>query len=257
VIDWLVCLADDISLEIDRPPGFLSTAERETFAGLRFPKRRREWLLGRWTAKQLFRHSQAAYRDLPFDAISVGNDPDGAPCLSVEKGGRLEMSLSISHRDDRAFCALSSSLPPIVGADMERIETRDPAFVQDFFTADEAERVWACPAPARDTLVTVLWSAKEATLKAMRQGLRVDTRRVEIRHVAGIEPDPAKREATTRVTGAWPAPEAWHELGIYCALVGTAHLTAWWRPQGNYVLTLAALVPTDVPLSSDPRGKTA
>lgn len=251
MIDWLVCLADDILLEEESPPGFLSTSERETFAGLRFPKRRREWLLGRWTAKQLLRRSQAAYRALPLDAISVGNDRDGAPYLSVEEEGRLEMSLSISHRDDHAFCALGSSLSPIIGVDMERIEPRDPAFVQDFFTADEAERVWACPSPVRDTLVTVLWSAKEATLKALHHGLRVDTRRVEIHHIAGIEP-----QQTKSMDISWPASEAWHKVEIHCALAGAAHLDAWWRPHGNYVLTLAALVPAAVPLACNPRGKT-
>jgi len=244
VIDWLVCLADDIPLEEERPPGFLSTSEREIFAGLRLPKRRREWQLGRWTAKQLLRRSQAAYRACPLGAISVGNDPDGAPYLSVKELGRLEMSLSISHRDDRAFCALSSSLPPIVGADMERIEPRDPAFVQDFFTVDEAKRVWACPLPRRDTLVTVLWSAKEATLKALRHGLRMDTRRVEIGYAAGIEP-----RQTESVAIPWPASEMWHELEIHCTLAGTAQLVAWWRPHGSYVLTLAALVPTAIPLA--------
>jgi 4'-phosphopantetheinyl transferase len=250
VIDWLVCLADDIPLEAERPPGFLSASERETFAGLRFPKRRREWLLGRWTAKQLLRRSQATYRALPPSAISVANDLDGAPYLSIEKEGRLELSLSISHRDDRAFCALSPSLPPIIGADMERIEPRDPAFVQDFFTANEAERVWACPSPARDTLVTVLWSAKEATLKALRHGLRVDTRRVEIRHAAGIEPQQANSVAIS-----WPASEVWHKVEIQCALDGATHFDAWWRPHGEYVLTLAALVPTARPLVSNPQSE--
>ena len=75
-----------------------------------------------------------------------------------------------------------------VGADIEHVEPRDPAFVRDFFTTGEAERVWRCPAKQRDTLVTVLWSAKEAVLKVLRLGLTVDTRRVELRHVVGLEP---------------------------------------------------------------------
>jgi 4'-phosphopantetheinyl transferase len=247
VIDWLLCLADDISLEVERPPGFLSVSEREVFEGLRFSKRRREWLLGRWTAKQLLRRSQAAYHSLPLDTINVGNDPDGAPYLSVTGEGRLQMSLSISHRDDRAFCALSPSLPPIIGADMERIEPRDPAFVHDFFTIKEAERVWACPSPVRDTLVTTIWSAKEAALKALRHGLRVDTRCVEVHHAAGIEPQQTQDVASSR-----PASDVWHEIEIHCTLAGAAHLDAWWRPHGDYVLTLAALIPTATPPTSDP-----
>jgi 4'-phosphopantetheinyl transferase len=233
VIDWLTCLADDCpELGAGRPPGFLSAPEREVLAGLRLPKRRREWLLGRWTAKHLLQRSHQAYRLLSMPAITVGNDPDGAPYLSVQGEGRLAMSLSISHRHDRAFCALSPTLPPSIGADLERIEPRDPAFVHDFFTTDEDARVWACPPSRRDTLITVVWSAKEAVLKALRYGLRVDTRSVEILHVTGLEESPA--------TIQWPPSQMWYEIRTRCTLPDTAPLCAWWRPQGDYVLALAA-----------------
>jgi 4'-phosphopantetheinyl transferase len=232
VIDWLTCLADDCpGLGADHPPGFLSAPERQALAELSFLKRRREWLLGRWTAKCLLQRCQPAYRACALHAISVGNDDDGAPYLSVEGTGRLAMSLSISHRDDRAFCALSPTLPPSVGVDLERIEPRDPAFVRDFFTAGEDARIWACPPVRRDTLVTVVWSAKESVLKALRHGLRVDTRSVEILHVTGLE--------NVRAAAQPPLKEAWYNVQIRCALPGTAPIHAWWRPWGGYVLTMA------------------
>lgn len=236
MIDWLTCLADDCpELGAGHPPGFLSASERQVLAGLRFPKRRREWLLGRWTAKHLLQRSHPAYHSLALPAITVGNDADGAPYLSIEGKGRLSMSLSISHRDDRAFCALSPTLPPSIGADLERIEPRDPAFVRDFFTFNEAERVWTCPSSRRDTLITVVWSAKESVLKALRHGLRVDTRSVEILHVAGLE-------ETLAVLQQTPDP-MWYEIQIRCTLPGTAPLDAWWRPWDRYVLTMATCGP--------------
>ncbi len=249
MIDWLTCLADDCpALGAARPPGFLSVSERGVLAGLRFPKRRREWLLGRWTAKQLLCRSHPTYRSLPLCAITVGNDSDGAPYLSVEGEGRLAMSLSISHRQDRAFCALSPTLPPRIGADLERVESRDPSFAHDFFTADEDTRVWACPPSKRDTLITAVWSAKEAVLKALRHGLRVDTRSVEILDVAGIEGDQP----------TWPPAEAWHPVQVRCTLPGSYEssipapcVSAWWRPWQNYVLTIAAH--TRGPGPGDPR----
>jgi 4'-phosphopantetheinyl transferase len=220
----------------------LSPAERAVFARLTFAKRRREWLLGRWTAKRLLQFSQHLYPTPSLDAVTVGNDPDGAPYLSVNREGRLPLSLSISHREERAFCALLLSPLPAssdassaaVGADVERIEPRAPAFVRDFFTPGEVRRVWACPPAMRDTMVTVLWSAKEAVLKALRQGLRVDTRSVEICHVAGIEGDRSLAGAGGR------ASEPWHVLDVRCALPGAGHLAAWWCPDGPYALTLAA-----------------
>jgi 4'-phosphopantetheinyl transferase len=259
-IDWLLCKTDPadkpagLSAEVAaeerldveaapllRPLTFLSPAERKTLAALRFPKRRREWLLGRWTAKHLLRQARPAYAALPLNAISVGNDPDGAPYLSVAGEGRLPLSLSISHRADRAFCALWSPPPSLpgaaVGADIERVEPRDPAFVRDFFTAGEAERVWRCPDDRRDTLVTAIWSAKEAVLKVLRLGLTVDTRRVEIRHLAGLD-----------APHALSSPNRWIEVEVHCTLPDTPSLCAWWRSDGEYVLTLAAYAdPGDPP----------
>jgi 4'-phosphopantetheinyl transferase len=237
------------------PDVFLSLAEREVLASLRFPKRRREWLMGRWTAKRLFVSAHPDYAGLPLQEISVRNDPDGAPYLSTTREGRVALSLSISHRDDRAFCALlapprvaddggSSPARWAVGADMERVEPRDPAFVNDFFTAAEAAHVWRCSERMRDTLVTVVWSAKEAALKVLRLGLTVDTRRVEIRSAAGIDP-------CTDAPSDPTSPGGWAALEIHCTLPGTPPICAWWRPCASYVLTLAAFAhATDPPYPS-------
>jgi 4'-phosphopantetheinyl transferase len=241
VIHWLVCPAEECpALRSGTPPGdgpppdFLSPSERQAYAHFRFDKRRREWLLGRWTAKRLLRLSDQAYRDLELNAISVGNDPDGAPFLSVQGKGRLPLSLSISHRQERAFSALCASFP--VGADIERVEAHAPSFVRDYFTAQEAERVFSAPPQMRNALATVIWSAKEAVLKAVRLGLRVDTRAVEVCHVQGMEQDQGAEELSLD-------PEAWYEMRIATTLPDTSCFVAWWRPDGDYVLTLAVLSP--------------
>ena len=238
-VRWLVCLAGDVPTgDVDSPPGFLSDRESEVFAQLRFAKRRREWLLGRWTAKRLYQHSQDTDQALPMRAITVANDPDGAPYLLTNGEGRLPLSLSVSHRQDRAFCALASSSGCAVGADVEHVESRDPAFVHDFFTPSEGALVSSCPAPRRDTFVTILWSAKEAALKAMRYGLRVDTRRVEIGHLAGL--------SLVRAPGMSlgdKMPEAWWRLQVSTAWPEAAHIAAWCAVGGDYVYTLAVAAP--------------
>jgi 4'-phosphopantetheinyl transferase len=249
VIYWHLCP------DAPRAPGgqgtadFLSPSERRTYDRLRFPKRRSEWLLGRWTAKQLLKRSLDGYAGLALTAISVGADPDGAPYLSVQGEGRLPASLSISHRGGRAVCALSPALSPAIGVDLERVEPRARAFVTDFFTANEAARVWACPAERRDALVTAMWSAKEAVLKAFRHGLRMDTRAVEVRHVAGLDADgdplmaePLPALALHRV-GQAPGPAGWRPVQIACAVPGALRIAAWWQPEGDSVLTMAAVWP--------------
>jgi 4'-phosphopantetheinyl transferase len=218
---------------------FLSKAERTTYEGLRIEKRRREWLLGRWTAKQLLRRSRIAYANVPLTAITVGRDTDGAPYLAVETNqgdpGRLSLCLSISHRGEKAFCAISDT--QIIGADIEHVEARHPAFVHDFFTASENAHVWASPTATRDTLITVIWSAKESALKVLREGLRLDTRCVEITRVDGIE-------AGSKI-GKHVAPaREWHPIQMQCTLPNAPRFAAWWRPDGGDVLTLAmALAP--------------
>jgi 4'-phosphopantetheinyl transferase len=112
-----------------------------------------------------------------------------------------------------------------IGADLEKIEPRLPLFVEDYFTPYEQAQV-AATAPAwRDTLITAIWSGKEAALKVVQLGLTVDTRGVECR----IPP------VTTR-------PEGWVEFAIdwrpqylpqpFPPMVG------WWRVWGELVLTI-------------------
>ncbi|MBN1642314.1 MAG: 4'-phosphopantetheinyl transferase superfamily protein [Anaerolineae bacterium] len=243
MIYWHLCAAADAPAQ-----GFLSAAERRTVEGLRFPKRREEWLLGRWTAKELLRLSIPAYESLPPGAISVCNDPDGAPYLSLEGEGRLTASLSISHRAGCAFCALSPATSPAIGADVEQVEPRAAAFVTDFFTAGEAERVWACAPATRDTLVTAIWSAKEAVLKALRHGLRVDTRAVEVQYVDGLDgaaPQDGQEPVHVVLTrvGANASGAAWRTVEVTSQLPGARRIAAWWRPEGERVLTLAAVWP--------------
>lgn len=244
-LDALVCSADELpaldelpAVGSPRPPDFLSASERRIYAGFRVEKRRREWLLGRWTAKHLLRR-QPAYGTTPLHAIVVANDPDGAPYFSIEHG-RLPLSLSVSHREDKSFCALSVEY--IVGADVERVEPRAAAFVEDFFTVGEVARVRAGPESLRDLLIAVIWSAKESVLKALREGLRVDTRRVEIGRVEGISmpgqiPD-VKRRLGGLTSHASRFTE-WHPVQVACTLPGAPTFKAWWRPHGEDVLTLA------------------
>jgi 4'-phosphopantetheinyl transferase len=297
VIAWLVQttgahagLAEGIP-----PPGLLSPAERERFASLRTAKRRRDWLLGRWTAKRLLQDSFVG-RDgepLPLDAFTVASAADGAPELILDFGlpildwarGSPEpnpkskigypagvnlkcISLSISHSNDRALCAVAPGAA--AGCDIERIEPRPPLFAQDYFTAAELELLEGAPPALRDTLVAAIWSAKEATLKALRLGLTVDTRAVTcVLHPPPHPPAPSptggeegvispspqtaeggiispsppvgdKRSAVGGLVGGWGGVE----ITPHGALLGckAPALRGWWRVEDGYVLTLAATV---------------
>ena len=235
MIDWLVqsasahpCLARGVA-----PVGLLSPAEQGRMAQFTFEKRRRDWLLGRWTAKRLlqgYAERRTGVRPAS-DAITIASAPDGAPRVVVEQPAGLREALaglhvSISHCHGQALCAISSQAGAPIGADIERVEPRDAGFAGDYFTASELAQISAADPSARDMLVTLIWSAKEAALKALRLGLTVDTRSVAIE--LGQPPHGPGLAWAPLVARASLAPGEPPLL-----------LHGWWRLVGEYVLTLA------------------
>jgi 4'-phosphopantetheinyl transferase len=217
MIHWLFQPAAEMPAEL-RLLSSLSEEERVALARYTVPKRRGDWLLGRWTAKTLIQRylREQADDDVSLDRILIQADPDGAPFASLahEHGAtrrleRLPISLSISHSHGHALCALCAEPGATVGTDLEFIEARDPSFTADFFTPAEQSAVAAAPEHLRAAYVTVLWSAKEAVLKALRAGLRVDTRQVEIVPPAALTEEwsplgvALSAELAERYPGAW------------------------------------------------------
>ncbi|MFI1994550.1 4'-phosphopantetheinyl transferase family protein [Actinoplanes sp. NPDC020271] len=207
-----------LALGEDALPGggdWLTPAERQRAAGLRFRKRHDEFLLRRLVAK----HAVATVLGRPpvpatLAAIEVGNAPGGAPLVRVD-GVPLGADLSLTDRAGWAVCAIG----PGIGCDLELVEPRTPGFVQDFLTAAEQRWVTSRPAgDARDAAANLVWSAKEAALKVLRVGLRRDTRDVE-------------------VEVGDPGPDGWGPLSVRESL--GRRFPGWWRRSGRFLLTVA------------------
>jgi 4'-phosphopantetheinyl transferase len=235
-IPWLATsLADHPWLPLGMPkPGLLAPIEAERLAQLVVLKRRQDWLLGRWTAKQLLqRHLHITTGQvITLDRLVILAAADGAPDPFLAHTGDslvpLPLSLSISHSHGHGLAALlpqpvtgqGAGAPvggrrPVLGCDLELIEPRELNFVHDFFTPGELAAIQALPpGPDRDTLITVIWSAKEAALKALREGLRLDTRQIDctIEWPAGAMPGagrPGHFTVTLSETVAKRFPGAW------------------------------------------------
>lgn len=206
---------------------WVSSRERARLDGLRFTKRRTEYLLRRWVGKR----TVAARVGLPTDAASLAriellNRMTGAPYVSIDRTeAPWEISLS-----DRAGCAVAVIGPAgpdvkgALGVDLEVVEPRSDGFLTDFLTSTEQEwvgaRSTAGGALDRDVAANLVWSAKEAALKVLRVGLRADTRSVEVT----VDPD------------AWG--DGW---GRFTAARRDGQvLPGWWRRDGAYLLTVAA-----------------
>src|SRR5690606_24625333 len=113
MIRWLIqTTADHPDLAAGRAPAGLLTAEEAThYQAYTSPRRRRDWLLGRWTAKQLVQHHlmlSLGFRPA-CDSFMVAQTPSGAPIITSHSPTHspvLPLALSISHSQGYAFCAL-------------------------------------------------------------------------------------------------------------------------------------------------------
>ncbi len=241
MIHWLLQSFDshpDLARGVP-PPGLLSAAEQARWAGFRVDKRKREWLLGRWTAKQLLQSiitSEGGDR-IDLRTLTIANDADGVPfatlaSISQPAGdapstiqGLPEFVLSISHRGNYSLCAAVQD-DRRLGADIEHIELQSDTFVADYLTAEERDLVAHAPAANPDRAVMAIWSGKEAALKALHLGLSVDTRAV----TCLFDPD-------------FEAAPDWKRFKVCCNMefLPTAPaLVGWWRTFHDYVLTLVA-----------------
>ena len=158
---------------------WLNASEAACLNAMRFPKRRADWRLGRWTAKRAL----SAYLNAPGDPQSLADmevraATSGAPEVFV--GGQpAAASISLSHATVRLFVRSRHPVQRWV-AILELIEPRSEAFVADYFTAEEQALVARVSASNRPQLCALLWSAKESALKALHEGLRLDTRSVTV-----------------------------------------------------------------------------
>ena len=208
-------------------PGLLSPREEKILAGLAVVPRRRKWLMGRAAAKRLVREAFGEGQ-VPDDQMSVLNQPSGEPFVLIEGRGGWEYPISLSHRSEVGMAAAPVDRTLRIGADLETIEPRDPALTRQFFTDAEAEVVESS-GNNRDEVVARIWSAKEAVLKLLGLGLRIDTRGVVVDLPGKLFPD---------------CPADWQPVDVTVLaklprqdLLNALHVA--WRREGDCVLTVA------------------
>ncbi len=228
MIYWLSISSDQYPVLKTGTPvqGMLSPDEQAVFDGLKTPRRRQEWLLGRFAAKLLVQAIiyQRTNNCRPLDELTIGTRPDHSPYLAGDAVDRI--GLSLSHSGPRAVCAAVDRASRRIGIDIEQIMSRQQGFAQEYFTEREINLMQASTGALTDNyLLTGIWSAKEAVLKALRVGLAADTKAITCLI------DPADR-----------TKEAWHTLEIEIndksLFQQTTPLRGWQRCENDYVITL-------------------
>lgn len=233
----------------DVPSGeaWLGPGELEYLSRMRFPKRRADWLLGRWTAK----NAVAIFLDLPRNpaglrAVEILPAVSGAPEAFL-RAQPAAVSISLSHREGVAICALAAG-QVFLGCDIEKIETHSDAFVFDYFSAEEQELAQKTPLADRPRILTLLWSSKESALKALREGLRLDPRRV----IVTFADTPTRKYAEGSTGVQWDSLQHsllhgdWSPLQARNGANQIFYL--WWNQAGQFVRTLLASPPPDLPV---------
>ena len=227
--------------EADVPPDFdwLSASEAARLDGMRFAKRRADWRLGRWTAKRAL----AAYLSVPSHSqaladIEIRPAPDGAP-EAFFANQPAAVSVSISHRAGTAVCAVALS-GVALGCDLEIAEPRSDSFVTDYFTLEEQGLVGRASTPDRPRLLALLWSGKESALKALRAGLRLDTRCVIVDPADALVRPAEGREGRTEDPAlpiqASYGVDSWRPLHVRCTDGQLFH--GWWQNTGHLMVAV-------------------
>jgi 4'-phosphopantetheinyl transferase len=205
--------------------GWLTATERRWLTDRRSAKRVADWRLGRWTAKAAI----GAFLDVrgqpPGDSVEVLAAADGAP--QAFAGGRpLPLALSLSHSHGRALAVVAVANTAL-GCDLERIEPRSEAFVASYLTPAERAALAATDGARRDLFANLLWSAKESALKALRQGLRADTRSLQV----AVKPS---------------SGHCWERLEIAAESAGSALEGRWMELDGFVVTVVSRPAPTEM-----------
>ena len=236
---WLEQTEADVPAESN----WLSAGETQRLSALRFPKRRGDWRLGRWTAKRaVAAHLNLAARPAEFAVIEVRAAPSGAPEVFLQ-GKPAAIAISLSHRAGTAICAVMPSRAAM-GCDLEEIEPRDDNFFQDYFTAEERARLAGESAADRPWISTLIWSAKESALKALRVGLRADTRSVAVTLPDSVL-QVGNQQAAANDPSLIPA-NRWLPLRVDSGSGAGFH--GWWRRTQQFVYTVVSDPPADMPV---------
>jgi 4'-phosphopantetheinyl transferase len=221
---WLEQTEADVPAEND----WLSANEAACLKGMRFAKRRGDWRLGRWTAKRAL----SAFLDIPahpeiFKKMDIRSAPSGAPEVFFANQPAT-VAISLSHRAGIAACAVAMSGAEM-GCDLEMVEPRSDAFVADYFTNEEQALVARTSPADRPRLLALLWSAKESALKALHEGLRLDTRCVIV----------SPFDESYDLNG-------WSSLRV--RYTGGAVFHGWWQLAETVVRTVVGLPAPDSPI---------
>lgn len=153
----LASVAGMVAEAAHRGGAWLSKSEHCRLAAITAPRRRAQFLAGRWALRKLL---AAELGGAPVDCVLLAEE-DGPPRLMGD-GPRL--NLSLSHSGDTVACAVADGP---VGIDVEERHTARPieGLLDAALSREERDRIAGLAGTEVRTHFLVAWTLKEAWLK--------------------------------------------------------------------------------------------
>ncbi len=153
---------------------YLHPQEHEYFNALKFEKRRKDYLLGRYCAKRAI---QVLEQDARPENIFIDHGVFSQPVV-INRGN---MQVSIAHSGSfGASVAFSESCP--MGIDIERVDINKSDVLESQMTKEETKLIDLFPFSYQAAL-TSLWTSKESLSKALKTGLTTPFHSFEISRI--------------------------------------------------------------------------
>lgn len=149
--------------DYDRLIRYLHFQERQYFNTLIFPKKIRNYLLGRYVAKQAVAYLTG---QINLANIMIRSGIFNQPIVT---GNKQNIQVSITHCGN---CALALAFPEEypLGVDLEKIDPGNIEVLEKQMSAIEQKQISFLPL-SRAAGATLIWTAKEALAKVLKTGL--------------------------------------------------------------------------------------
>lgn len=152
---------------------YLHPDEQKYYETLKFEKRIRSYLIGRITAKQAV---AALTGETDLTGISIQSGIFTQPIVNSVNNQNIKVS--ITHCDDFGAAIAFPEAHPL-GIDLEKIYLDKTEVLERQMTQAEQELIRTQPY-SYETMLTLLWTAKEALSKVLKTGLMTPFRIYEI-----------------------------------------------------------------------------
>ncbi len=156
--------------------GFLHPQERKYYETLKFEKKIKSYLIGRFTAKKAI---ALLVNNNNLNEILIQSGIFTQPVIAYRSYPNIQVS--IGHSDDFGAAIAFPERHPM-GIDIERIHFEQNEAIERNTTESEIQLIKRQPYPY-DTMLTLLWTVKEAISKVLKTGLMTPFKIYEIEKI--------------------------------------------------------------------------